>query len=147
MLEALFTVVMVLNALWCSAAFRYFSIKADSAAKILVPRQHRDSPLFETVVVGMRFLGGMNLSLAVLAIAVLVFPEAFSDPGQKALICVVFAVAHASQFAFNLPIALKERKNMPTPWPVLSGPMRFIFTVDGLLALANGFFVFMAVLQ
>lgn len=147
MLEALFVVVLVLNGLWFGAGFRYFSIKSRAAAKILISRHDRESPLFETLAAAARFLGGMNLAFMMLAILALVFRENFSDPRQIAILCCVFGVAHASQFFFNLPMALKERNNEPAVWPVLSGPMLFIFTMDGVLMLANTFVAMTAILR
>ena len=64
-------------------------------------------------------------------------PGLFPDPAQKALLFSVFAVGHGSQFAMNVPVALKGRRGEPVPWRVLSGTMLFIFTIDGLLTLAN----------
>ena len=62
-----FTVILVLNVLWFGAAFRYFSLTPNTAAKLLVPKSARESPLFPTIAASVRFLGGMNLAFAAFA--------------------------------------------------------------------------------
>lgn len=136
MLELAFSAVMVLNLLWFSMAFHYFSLKAGAAAKMLVPKPQRESPLFETLVYSVRFLGGMNFAFAFLSL-LLLFNLGGFDARQQAWMALLLAVAHASQFCFNLPLALK-RQGMPgSDQPGLTGPMRLIFVVDGTLMLAN----------
>lgn len=130
-------VVMVLNALWFSAAFYYFSIKHVSAAKLLVPKSARESPLFLTVAASVRFLGGMNLAFALLALAMLVSPLSSVTPVQRAVVLLVLAIAHGSQFYFNVPVARAGGRQGEAFWDVLSGPMKFIFVVDATLMLAN----------
>jgi hypothetical protein len=87
---------MVLNALWFGAAFRYFGLTPNTAAKILVPKSARDSPLFATVAASIRFLGGMNLAFAVFAILLLFNTSLFPEPKQLALFAAIFSLAHAS---------------------------------------------------
>lgn len=130
--------VLLLNALWFGAAFRYFSFQPTTAAKVLVPRSARDSPLFKTVAASIRFLGGMNFAFAAFAVLLLFNRALFPQASQMALFAAVFSVAHASQFAFNVPIALNGGRQGESLWPVLSGPMFFIFVVDFVLTLANG---------
>ena len=132
-----FWIVLGFNALWFGAAFRYFSLTPETAAKLLVPKSARNSPLFETIAVSVRFLGGMNLALSVFAILILVNRQLFPEAHQNALFAFVFAVAHASQFAYNVPVALGGGRKGEALWPVLSGPMLLIFVVDGVLMLAN----------
>ncbi|MDT3735394.1 MAG: hypothetical protein ROZ00_04115 [Denitratisoma sp.] len=130
-------ILMGLNALWFAAAFRYFSTQPDSAAKVLVPRHARDTPLFRTISASIRFLGGMNLALAGLALLILFNSSLFPDPRQNALFAFVFALAHGSQFYFNVPVARGGGRQGDALWPVLSGPMLFIFVVDGALMALN----------
>ena len=132
------TVVLVLNLLWFALAFRYFSLTPGAAAKLLVPKSARDSALFKTVAASVRFLGGMNLAFAALALLLLMNAPLFPEPRQMALFTSVFALAHASQFAGNLPVALGGGRQGEALWPVLSGPMFFIFVVDFVLMVANG---------
>jgi hypothetical protein len=134
---AIFTVIFVLNILWFSAAFRYFSLTPNTAAKLLVPKSARESPLFPTIVAAVRFLGGMNFAFAAFGVLVLLNSSLFPEPAQRALFAGVFALAHASQFVFNLPVALRGGRVGESLWPVLSGPMLFIFLVDITLMVAN----------
>ena len=59
--------MLILNALWFGAGFRYFSLKPDMAARILVPKPARESPLFKSLSACIPVLGGMNLAFAALA--------------------------------------------------------------------------------
>jgi hypothetical protein len=131
------TVIFVFNALWFGVAFRYFSLTPDTAARLLVPKSARESPLFATVAASVRFLGGMNFAFAVFAVLLLLNPALFPQPAQQALLAAVFAIAHASQFVFNLPVLMRGGRVGESLWPVLSGPMLFIFVVDFTLMVAN----------
>jgi hypothetical protein len=133
----LLRVVWALNALWFGTGFVYFGVVPAKAAKILVAREARTAPLVRTIVAAIRFLGGMNLALAVFA-ALLFWPagELFPDPRQNALFCATFGLAHATQLWFNVPVLLEGRRG-EAPWPVTRGPMLFIFVTDGTLAVAN----------
>jgi hypothetical protein len=138
----IFTIVLVLNVLWFGAAFWYFGIKSTSAAKILAPRSERENVLFPTLAWSAKFLGGMNLAFSVFALVLLLTQSLFPDARQNAVFALIFALAHCTQFAFNVPLALAERnlteRNAQKPlWQVLQGPMRFIFIVDGTLTIAN----------
>jgi hypothetical protein len=134
---AAFAIVLVLDVLWFGAAFWYFSLKPDDAAKILVPRSARDSPLFRTVSASIRFLGGMNLAFAAFAALLLANRALFPGAKQSALFAAVFSLAHASQFAFNVPVALGGGRQGESLWPVLRGPMLLIFVGDFALMVAN----------
>ena len=132
-----FTIVLVLNVLWFGAAFRYFGLTPNTAAKLLVPKSARESPLFPTIAACVRFLGGMNLAFAAFAVLVLLNSALFPEPSQRALFAAVFSLAHASQFVSNLPVAIGGGRVGESLWPVLSGPMLFIFVVDITLMIAN----------
>ena len=125
---------LIASALWCAAAFRYFSFQHRAAAKVFVPKSARQSPLFETITALTRFLGGMNAALALLAITLFVFWIAgiplFEQKLERAVILMVFAVAHFSQFIFNVPILKNGERQGEAYWYVKSGPMRFIFLMD-----------------
>lgn len=133
----IFTIVLVLNTLWFGAAFWYFCMKSASAAKILAPRSERDNILFPTIAWSVKFLGGMNLAFSVFALLLLLSRAIFPDARQNMVFALVFALAHCTQFVFNVPLALAERNARKPLWNVLHGPMRFIFIVDGTLTLAN----------
>ena len=132
-----FTVTLVLNTLWFGAGFWYFSLTPNTAAKLLVPKSARGSPLFLTIAASIRFLGGMNLAFSAFAVLVLLNRSLFPEPAQRALFAGVFSLAHASQFFSNLPVALRGGRVDESLWPVLSGPMLFIFVVDIALMIAN----------
>ncbi len=53
-LSLVISIVFTLNILWFGAAFRYFSLTPDTAARMLVPKSARDSPLFSTVSASVR---------------------------------------------------------------------------------------------
>lgn len=133
----LYVLLLVLNAVWFGAAFRYFGLTPQTAAKVLVPKSAREAPLFRTLAASLPFLGGMNLALAFLAVLLLFNLALFPEPGQRALFALTFGLAHGSQFACNVPIAWRGGRQGEAFWPVLQGPMLFIFVVDGMLALVN----------
>ena len=128
-----FTVVLALNVAWFSMGFWYFTVKSVAAAKLLVPKSARESPLFSTLSASVRFLGAMNFAFALLAALLL----SFDDPRQRALLAGVFAAAHAGQFLCNVPIAMAGGRRGESLWDVLTGPMLFIFAVEFALMLAN----------
>ena len=132
-----FVLVLSFNVLWFGIGFCYFSLKPASAAKVLVPKSSRDSPLFSTITASVRFLGGMNLAFAVFSLLLLFNLGMFPETRQAGLFCFIFAVAHGSQFYFNVPIALGGGRKGESLWPVLSGPMRFIFATDIIFTVAN----------
>jgi hypothetical protein len=136
-LSGAFAGVLVLNLAWFSMAAWYFTLKAQAAAKLLVPKSARESPLFVTLWASVRFLGAMNFAFAVLAALLLLNLALFVDPHQRAVLAAVFAIAHAGQFACNVPIALSGGRRGESLWPVLTGPMLFIFSVDFTLMIVN----------
>jgi hypothetical protein len=75
---------------------------------------------------------------AVLTVLILLRRDTFASPYPLAVCLLVFAVAHGSQFAVNVPMALRESRGLVPLWPVLRGWMLIIFVGDGLLAVANG---------
>ena len=137
MLDSAYYAVLVLNLLWFGAAFHYFSIKQVAAAKVLVPQSSRNSPLFLTVAASVRFLGGMNLALAVLSLMMLVGLLASTDTQQRAALLLVLVIAHGSQFYFNISIARGGGRQGEALWDVHQGPMKFIYRVDATLILAS----------
>jgi hypothetical protein len=135
--SGVFTVVLALNVVWFSMGFWYFTFKSVAAAKLLVPKSARESPLFSTLSASVRFLGAMNFAFALLAALLLANLSLFDDPRQRALLAGVFAVAHAGQFLCNVPIAMGGGRRGESLWNVLNGPMALIFAVDFALMLAN----------
>ena len=134
----MFELALVCNFIWFSMAFYSFSLNNNEISKLLVSRKYRDSYLFQTISQACRFLGGMNFGFALLSILVLLNLSIFPDNNQRLIFTVVFTVAHASQFYFNVPVAIKNRKTGDGQWKVLDGTMLFIFITDFVMMILNG---------
>ena len=115
--------------------FNVFSIRNKIFAKLVVPREHRDTPVFEILAESGRFLGGFNFAFAVCNILLLANLDIFPSDEQRSILMFVFAVAHGSQFIFNVPVAIQNR-NGGGVWQV-KGTMLFIFVTDFLLMSLN----------
>ena len=138
LIEVLYGSAVLLSGLWFAAAFRFFSLQNMNAAKVLVPRAHRNSPLFESIAALTPFIGGFNgaLSLLCLAMGVLVAggSDLFAENTERCILLCVIAVAHLTQFWFNVPVLRSHKVDGNTLWPVTTGPMRRIFVGDITLA-------------
>ena len=134
MIDALYKTTLVLNVLWFGSGFWYFALKRETAAKLLIPKPARSSPLFASMAAALPFLGGMNFAFALLAAMLLAATNLFTSPTERALILIVFGVAHATQFLGNVPVALRGGRTGESYWDVLRGPMLFIFVVDAIMA-------------
>lgn len=130
-------ILLVLNALWFFGGFHTFYIRRKVFAKVIVPREHRDTPVFQTVVETGRFMGGFNFAFFVMNVLLLLNLDLFEDSKQWALLLFVIAVAHGSQFVGNIPIALQNRRGEGV-WKVFKGLMLLIFVTDFTLMTANG---------
>ena len=137
MLDVLYKTTLVLNVLWFGSAFWYFWLKRETAAKLLIPKSARSSPLFATMVAALPFLGGMNLAFSLLAAMLLAAPSLFVAPMERAVLLVAFAIAHATQFLINVPVAKRGGRVGESYWDVVRGPMLFIFVVDLGMTLLN----------
>lgn len=135
--QTAYAVVLALNTLWFGAGFWYFGLVPARAAKIVVPKPARGSPLFETLAASLRFLGGMNFAFAVFSLLLLLCMALFPEARQRAFFAGVFAIAHASQFIANLPVLLAGGRRGEALWDVLKGPMLLIFSVDAALMVLN----------
>ena len=139
-----YVLALLASALWFSAALRYFGFQQFAAAKVMVARSLRTSPVYPTMAAGIRFLGGMNGALALLCWGLLVIValgiELFTQPMERAFILIIIAAAHFSQFIFNVPVRRQGgRQQDDSLWEVTSGPMKFIYLMDAaqmILALA-----------
>ena len=147
----LYPVALAASALWFAAAFRYFSFQNVAAAKVLIPKSQRNSPIFMTTAAATRFLGGMNGALAALAILLFVLwatgSSLFADPHERGALLIILAIAHFSQFIFNVPILRNGERQGETYWNVMTGPMFFIFAMDAAQMVLNfvaGLFQFAA---
>ena len=132
---------LLCSGVWFAAAFRYFSFQHKAATKVFVPKSARQSPLFETIAALARFLGGMNSAFALLSILLLGLWIArvplFENPQERGIILIVLAIAHFSQFIFNVPILKNGERQGESYWYVLSGPMLFIFVMDAAQTIIN----------
>ena len=140
----MFKVVLLLNAVWFALGFHLFALRRKIFAKILVPRQNRNTPVFDQLAATGPFLGGFNLAFCILNVLILIFPSVFPENDQRIILLIVFAIAHGTQFCANVPIALDNQKGKGV-WQV-SGLMRFIFITDFVLMIANLLVVVMYVL-
>lgn len=131
----MFQLILILNAIWFALGFHLFALRNKIFAKILVPKAHRESPVFDTLAATGPFLGGFNFAFCVLNVLMLSFPTVFPTASQRIILCTVFAIAHGSQWLPNLFIAMENRKGKGV-WPV-KGLMQFIFITDLVLMLAN----------
>ncbi|MFC3151430.1 hypothetical protein ACFOEK_10370 [Litoribrevibacter euphylliae] len=125
----MFTGLLIINAIWFSMAFHTFSIKHRSFAKVVTPREQRSHHLFDVLAESGRFLGGMNFAFALCNIMLLLNLDLFPNDAQKAFLLFIFGIAHGSQFIFNVPVALENRKGGGV-WQVFKMPMLFIFVTD-----------------
>ena len=128
--------ILVLNAIWFAMGFNVFSIRHKIFAKLVVPKEHRDTPVFDILASSGGFLGGFNLAFCVLNILLLLNISAFDKDLQWAILLFATAVAHGTQFAFNVPTALENRRGGGV-WMVLKGTMLFIFVTDLVMMLLN----------
>lgn len=128
--------VLILNAIWFAMGFNVFSIRNKIFAKLVVPREQRNTPVFTILAESGRFLGGFNLAFSLLNILLLLNISAFDKDLQWAILLFVNSVAHGTQFAFNVPVALDNQRGKGV-WQVLKGTMLFIFVNDFLLMAFN----------
>ena len=117
-------------------AFNVFSIRSRIFAKVLVAREHRNTPVFETLVMSGKFLGGFNLAFSVLNILLLINITLFDKDLQWTILLFANAIAHATQFGFNVPVAAQNRRGEGV-WQV-KGLMLFIFVTDFAMMTING---------
>jgi hypothetical protein len=129
-------ILLILNSLWFIMGFNVFSIRHRIFAKLVIPKEQRNTPVFDVLAESGRFLGGFNLAFAVLNILLLMNLDVFPKASQMAILLFVVAVAHGSQFAFNVPIALSNLRGKGV-WRVLKGTMLFIFTLDFIMLCLN----------
>ncbi|WP_164115744.1 hypothetical protein [Sphingorhabdus sp. Alg239-R122] len=133
MLEA----VLVLNAIWFAMGFHAFYIRRRLFAKVVVPnRKHRDNSAYEAIIETGRFMGGFNLALSALNILLLLNVGGFDKDSQWATLLIFNAIAHGSQFAGNIPMALQNRRGNGL-WNVFKGVMLRIFVIDFTLMVFN----------
>ena len=135
MLDMALQIILALNALWFFGGYHTFDTRGRIFAKIVVPREHRDTPVMETLILSGKFVAGFNLAFLVLNILLLFNISLFDKELQWVILLFVIAVAHGTQFAYNVPIALQNRHGEGV-WQV-KGLMLFIFITDFTLMAFN----------
>ena len=128
-------VVLTLNVIWFAMGFNVFVFRNKIFAKVLVPREQRNTPVFDVLAESGKFLGGFNFAFALMSLLLLFNVEAFPSELQKSMLLFVIGVAHGTQFLFNFPIYLKNRKGAGV-WQV-KGTMMFIFVTDFVMMVLN----------
>lgn len=128
-------ILLIANAVWFALGFHLFALRRKIFAKILVPREHRDTPVFHILTATGPFLGGFNFAFCALNLLFVINVGVFPEDMQRAILLFVFALAHGSQFLGNVPIALENRSGGGV-WQV-KGLMGFIFITDFVLTVAN----------
>jgi hypothetical protein len=128
-------ITLVLNTIWFLMAFNVFAIRNQIFAKLLVGRDQRDTPVFKILAESGKFLGGFNLAFAVLSVLLLVNLDVFPSDIQRAILLFTIAIAHGTQFVFNVPVALSNRRGGGI-WQV-KGTMLFIFVTDFVMMMLN----------
>ena len=131
----MFELILLGNAIWFGLGFHLFALRNKIFAKILVPKGHRETPVFQTLAATGPFLGGFNFAFCALNVLILINTSVFPEGNQRIVLCLAFALAHGSQFFSNVPIALDNRKGKGV-WQI-KGLMRFIFITDFILMVAN----------
>jgi hypothetical protein len=125
--------VLVVNVLWFGMGFAFFALRPQRALCLLIPRTAHGETSARALAASLPFLGGLNLALAVLSAACLWAHE--TPPSGP--VFLASAVAHATQWSWNLPQLLRGGRAGGAAWDVLRGPMLGIFIVDGTCALLN----------
>ena len=138
-------IVLILNATWFALGFISFYLRREVFAKILVSKEHRNTPVYDTLVETGRFMGGFNFAFSLLNVLLLFNIDEFQNSNQWAILLAVVAVAHGSQFAGNVPMALRNLRGQGN-WNVFKGVMLRIFVVDFALMTLNAGLAVMMVL-
>jgi hypothetical protein len=128
-------ITLVLNTIWFLMAFNVFAIRNQIFAKLLVGRDQRDTPVFKILAESGKFLGGFNLAFAVLSVLLLVNLDVFPSDMQRAILLFTIAIAHGTQFVFNVPVVIANRRGGGV-WQV-KGTMLFIFVTDFIMMSLN----------
>ncbi|MEM7778866.1 MAG: hypothetical protein AAF697_00585 [Pseudomonadota bacterium] len=136
----LLQIILLLNAIWFAMGFHAFYIRRHVFGKVMVTNKaDRDNSAYDVVVESGRFMGGFNFALCALDLMLLFNLGGFESDAQWGTLLVFNALAHGSQFAGNIPMALQNRRGGGL-WPVFEGVMLRIFVIDFVLMVANAAF-------
>ncbi|WP_299773918.1 hypothetical protein [uncultured Pseudoteredinibacter sp.] len=128
-------ILLALNALWFFGGFHTFDIRGRIFAKIVVPKEHRDTPVMETLIMSGKFVGGFNLAFMALNLLLIFNTELFDRAAQWSVLLCTMSIAHGTQFAHNVPVVIQNRRGEGV-WQV-KGLMLFIFLTDFTLMILN----------
>ena len=129
--------VLLANAIWFAMGFHAFYVRRALFGKVVVPvKEDRDNTAYEALVKTGRFMGGFNLALCLLNIMLVFNLGGYETGPQWAVLLMFNALAHGSQFAGNIPMALQNRRGGGL-WPVFKGVMLRIFVIDFTLMVLN----------
>ena len=137
MCAAYLLLVLAVNAAWFGMGFVFFSLRPHLALRLLIPRAAHGETSARALAASLPFLGGLNLALAVLSATYLGACLWTHQAPQSWHIFLASAVAHATQWGWNLPQLRRGGRSGGAPWDVLRGLMLRIFVTDGVCALLN----------
>ena len=129
-------VVLTVNVVWFGLGFRLFALKPRKAVRLLVTPASNEESSRKALVDSLPFLGGLNLGFVALS-GGQIFASVRYGSAASWTVFFASAVAHATQFAGNLPNALRGGRSGGASWDVLRGPMLVIFVGDATCALAK----------
>lgn len=137
-MELTVKILVLMNAIWFGMAFDAFYLRRAIFGKVMVPiKEHRDNTAYEALVESGRFMGGFNLALSAFNLLLFFNIGDFDANSQWATLLIFNALAHGSQFAGNIPMALRNRRGEGL-WNVFKGVMLLIFVIDFTLMTFNG---------
>ena len=123
-------IVLVINVLWFGSAFVFFSLMPALAARLIRSDIPRGDERTRLAIATMPFLGGMNLALSILSLLTLYKMRTYPYELLVPITLIISAIAHGTQFFYNVPHVLKGGISKGGVWDVLKGHMLFIFIVD-----------------
>ena len=137
MTDTLISGLFLANAVWYGMGFVTFYVRRDVFGKVMVPiKADRENSAYAALVESGRFMGGFNFALSILNFALFFQLGGIDTHEQVALLLMFNAVAHGSQFAGNVPMALQNRQGGGL-WNVFKGVMLQIFVIDFILMVLN----------
>lgn len=131
------SLALLCNCSWFGLAFWAFTVNSDTYGNLILRKDKVPSDVYQRLSAALKFLGALNLPVAILSSIMLCWPDLFPTSDQLFVLYMFFGMSHSSQFAMNVPIALKELRGHPHEWSVLKGDMLPIFVLDGVFSILN----------